>query len=113
VLVGPITGEKLTELVKGIYSSPESLKAELRRYLKPGKLERAKTYKVSSTISLKKKGKVIVFKDKGKTAHAKIGRRTKIYVGKKKVKRKALKADMNCEIVYFGEMSQAKTIKCR
>jgi tripartite-type tricarboxylate transporter receptor subunit TctC len=114
VLVGPITGEKLTELVQEIYSAPEALKVQLRAFLKPGKLERAKTIKVSSAITgLKKKGKVIVFMAEGKTAHAKIGRKTKISIGGKKVKHTSLKTGLNCDIVYYGEMSQAKTIKCK
>ncbi len=114
VLVGPISAEKLTKLVEDIYSASPELQAKLRRYLKPSaKLARAKPTKVTSQITaLKKKGKVIVFKDGGKTASAKVGRRTKIYIGKKKVKRKALKAGMTCDIAYF-KGGQAKTIKCK
>lgn len=114
VLVGPISGEKLTKLVEEIYSSPPELMAQLREYLKPGKLERAKTIKVSSAITdIKKKGKVISFKAEGKEANAKLGKKTKVSVGGKKAKGDALKVGMNCEIVYFGEMSQAKTIECK
>lgn len=114
VIVGPISGEKLTKLVQDIYSAPPKLVAELRANLKPGaKLARAKPTKVKSqVIALKKKGKLVVFKDGGKTAQAKVGRRTKIYIGKKKVKRKALKAGMTCDIAYF-KGGLAKTIKCK
>ena len=114
VIVGPISAEKLTKLVLDIYSASPKLVAELRANLKPGaKLARAKPTKVKSqVIALKKKGKLVVFKDGGKTAQAKVGRRTKIYIGKKKVKRKALKAGMTCDIAYF-KGGLAKTIKCK
>ena len=113
VLVGPISGVQLTKLVEDIYSSPESLKAELRSYLVPGKLQKAKPSKVTTQIiAFKKKGKVIEFKHGGKTKRAKVSRRTKIYIGKKKVKRKALKVGMTCAIAYF-EGATAKSIKCK
>ena len=119
VLVAPISGEKLTKLINSIYSASPALQAELRRNLKAGKLQKAKTIKVSSAITQRlKKGKVIVFMAKGKTAHAKIGKKTKVYINKKRIKNrkakvKALKTGMKCSIVYYGEMSQAKSVKCK
>jgi hypothetical protein len=65
------------------------------------------------TLSVPQQSKVIAFDAKGKTAHVKLGRKTKIYVAGKKVKRGVLKAGMNCAISYFGEMGQAKTIKSK
>jgi tripartite-type tricarboxylate transporter receptor subunit TctC len=118
VIVGPISAEKLTKLIKTIYSASPELQAELRANLKSGKLKKAKTFKVSSFITArKKKGKVIVFMANGKTAHAKIGKKTKVYINKKRIKNrkakvKALKTGMNCKIVYYGEMSSAKSVKC-
>ncbi|MDH3239882.1 MAG: tripartite tricarboxylate transporter substrate-binding protein [Alphaproteobacteria bacterium] len=114
VLVAPISAEKVTKIIEETFSAPQELQAKLRAYLKPGKLERAKVIKVSSAITgLQKKGRVIVFADNGKPAHAKIGKKTKISVGGKKAKRGALKTGLNCQIEYYGEMSQAKSIKCK
>ena len=114
VLVAPIGAQTLAKIIEDTYSVPEELKVKLRSYLKPGgKLARAKPTNVSSqVIALKKKGKVIEFKDGGKTARAKVGRRTKVYIGKKKVKRKALKSGMTCDVAYF-KGGLAKTIKCK
>ncbi len=116
VEVGPISGEKLSQIVAGAYGAPEAVKARLRAASKvqAGKLGRAKTKKVSSAIiAIKKKGKVVQFKAKGKTANVRLGRKTKIYIGGKKVKRKSLKVGLNCEIVYYFDGSQAKSIKCK
>ncbi len=114
VLVGPISAEKLTKIIEDTFSAPEEMQAKLRDMLKPGKLEKVKTVKVSSAITgLQKKGRVIVFANNGKAAHAKVGKKTKISIGGKKAKRSALKAGLSCEIEYFGEMGQAKSIKCK
>lgn len=117
VEIGPISGEKVSQIVANAYAAPESIKARLReasKLQKGSKLGRAKTKKVSSLITaITKKGKVIAFKAKGKAAHARLGRKTKIYIGGKKVKRQALKVGLDCQIVYFFEMSQAKSIKCK
>jgi tripartite-type tricarboxylate transporter receptor subunit TctC len=114
VLVAPISAAKLTRIIKETYATPEAVQAKLRSYLKPkSKIAKAKPTKVTTQIvALKKKGKVIEFKNGGKMTRAKVGRRTKIYIGKKKVKRKALKAGMTCSIAYF-EGASAKTIKCK
>ena len=114
VLVGPITADTLTKIIQDTYATPEAVKANLRSYLKPkAKIARAKPTKVTTQITaLQKKGKVIVFQSGGKTAKAKVGRRTKISVGGKKAKRGALKAGMTCDIAYF-EGASAKTIKCK
>lgn len=115
VEVNPIPGAKVAQIVADAYAAPEYLKKQLQMASRPGgKIERAKALKVSSTAikGFKKKGKVIVFEAKGKTSHARFGRRTKITVAGKKVKRDALKVGMICAIDYFGEMGQAKMIKC-
>jgi len=94
--------------------SSETKKSGKKASKRKSKTARGKATRVSSTIrGLKKKGTVVVFKDKGKVANARIGSKTKIYIGGKKVKRKALKRGLNCTIVYAGEMSQAKTIRCK
>jgi tripartite-type tricarboxylate transporter receptor subunit TctC len=114
VIVGPIAADKLTKIIQDVYATPEPLKVKMRALLKPGaKLARAKATMVSTKITgLKKKGRVIEFMNAGKTAMAKVGRRTKISVGGKKAKRGALKAGMTCDIAYF-EGASAKTIKCK
>jgi len=94
-------------------SSDTTKPAKKTRKAKP-KTARTKSIRVSSAImGLKKKGTVIAFKDKGKVANARLGSKTKIYIGGKKVNREALKKGLSCTIVYAGEMSQAKTIRCK
>ncbi len=114
VLVGPISAATLTRIIEETYATPEAIKVKLRSYLKPkSKIARAKPSKVTTQIlALKKKGKVIEFKHKGKLTRAKVSRRTKVYIGKKKVKGKALKAGMTCSIAYF-KGATAKTIRCK
>ncbi|MDX1484604.1 MAG: hypothetical protein R3229_08995 [Alphaproteobacteria bacterium] len=114
VIVGPISAQKLEKIIEDVYSSPPELMAKLRSYLKPkAKIAKAKpTMVTTEIIALKKKGKVIEFKNAGKTTSAKVGRRTKITVAGKKAKRGALKAGMTCAIAYF-EGASAKTIKCK
>lgn len=114
VIVKPISAEKVTRIIEETYATPEALKEKLRSLLKPGaKLARAKPTKVTTQITaLKKKGRVIEFVNSGKSTRAKVGRRTKIYVGGKKAKRAALKAGMTCDIAYF-EGASAKSVKCK
>ena len=114
VIVKPISAAKLTKIIHDTYATPEALQVKLRSYLKPkAKIGRAKPTKVTTQIlAFKKKGKVIEFKQGGKMTQAKVSRRTKIYIGKKKVKRKALKVGMTCDIAYF-KGATAKTIKCK
>ncbi|MFT5540280.1 MAG: tripartite-type tricarboxylate transporter receptor subunit TctC [Alphaproteobacteria bacterium] len=115
VEVNPIPGAKVAQIVADAYNAPEHLKLQLQMASRPGgKLARVKTVKASSAIKgFKKKGKVMVFEAKGKTAHARFGRRTKITIAGKKAKRGALKVGMNCVIDYYGEMGQAKSVKCK
>jgi hypothetical protein len=55
----------------------------------------------------------IHFTVKGEKHQAKLsGRRTKVTIAGKKVKRKALKAGMTCAITYVGNMGQARTVAC-
>lgn len=115
VLVAPIKAERLTKIIDDTYAAPESLKKQLRALLKPSaKLTKVKPAKVATAITgLMKKGKVIVFDSNGKETHAKIGRKSKLKIAGKKAKRGDLKVGMTCDIAYFGEMGQVKTINCK
>lgn len=114
VEVEPITGETVTQILEESYGAPAAIKARLVAASQPpGKLDQAKTVKVSSTISgIGKKG-MIAFTADGKEAHAKIAKKTKVTVGGKKADAKAVAVGMNCEIEYYGDQGQAKTLTCR
>jgi hypothetical protein len=80
----------------------------------PQKLEMAKTAKVATTLTgTQKKGRVVAFEAKGKAQTAKVAKKTKITVGGKAAKASALKAGMACDVDYYGDGGQAKTIACK
>ncbi len=113
--IAPISGKRLEAIVRDAYAAPQSAKAMLQNAIADsGSLKKIKATKVSSALKgFKRKGRTIVFAVGGKAATAKIGRKTKIKVGGKKAKRGALKVGMSCDIAYFGEGSQAKSINCK
>jgi tripartite-type tricarboxylate transporter receptor subunit TctC len=116
VEIGPITGKKVAAILKEAYGAPADIKAKLQAASVPPsqKPAKAKTVKINSKITkITKKGRGIAFMNGGKAANASLGKKTKISVGGKKAKRGALKAGMACDIEYFGEKGQAKTVKCK
>jgi hypothetical protein len=107
-------------MVKEVYSSsPEALKLARAIVTSKEKLERRKEnyYTVNVVLDdVKKKGKEVRFKDKGKTVRAMItkGKRgTKITIGGKKAKRGKLKAGLNCAVTYEGNLTVAKKVACK
>ena len=76
-------------------------------------LSASSTVRIAGTIkAVKKKGRLEVSAGAG-TAKMRVGKKTRIKIAGKKAKRSALKAGMMCDIDYFGEGGQAKTISCK
>ncbi len=118
--ITPLSGEVVAKMVKEVYSSsPEALKLARAIVTSKEKLERRKEnfYTVNVVLDdVKKKGKEVRFKDKGKTVRAMItkGKRgTKITIGGKKAKRGKLKAGLNCAVTYEGNLTVAKKVACK
>ena len=63
--------------------------------------------------SVKKKGKLLEFSEKGKTARARVLKETRITIAGKKAKGAALKTGMHCAVTYEGHMTAARTIACK
>ncbi len=74
-----------------------------------------KFVKVKTTLdSVRKGGRLLVFKVKGKTQSARVSSsQTKVKISGKKTKRKNLKAGMNCVISYPGNAKTAKSVTCK
>lgn len=113
--IAPIPGEKVAAIIADSYAAPAEVQQLLRDAINaPQKFAKAKTTKVSTSLTgVKKKGKVIAFEAKGKAQTARIGKKTKITVAGKKAKGSALKAGMACDVDYFGDGGQAKSVSCK
>ncbi|MCH7711463.1 MAG: hypothetical protein IH903_07475, partial [Proteobacteria bacterium] len=116
--ITPVNGATVEKLLKNIYASPPDIVAAARAAIKRGSTGYSVTkipyYTVSAKIlKIQRGGRRIVFMDKGKKSKAGIsGRRTKITVAGKKVKRKALKEGLSCKINYQGSGATAKSVDC-
>ena len=116
--ITPVNGATVEKLLKSIYASPPDIVAAARAAIKRGSTGYSVTkipyYTVSAKIlKIQRGGRRIVFMDKGKKSKAGIsGRRTKITVAGKKVKRKALKEGLSCKINYQGSGATAKSVDC-
>ena len=79
-----------------------------------GKVVKVKLKKTNGTITKVSKKKIQVKDTAGKKFTFKVsGRRSKISVGGKKAKKKALKVGMTCSFRHYGNGDIAKNIKCK
>ena len=113
--INPQTGEEVEAWVKNLLASatPTAL-ASVRTILAVGKIEKVKLKSLEASISGIRKN-IVELKDKKGQAHrVKVSkRRTRILIGGKKVKAKALKVGLACSLRYFGEGDLAKAIACK
>jgi tripartite-type tricarboxylate transporter receptor subunit TctC len=113
--LSPISGQEVTAHIQRLFATPQSViaRANEASKLKAGDVSKAKLkwIVVKGTKIERIKKRNVFFKDGGKTVRAG-ARRAKIYINGKKVKRKALKAGMMCDITYLGHKDAAKTITC-
>jgi tripartite-type tricarboxylate transporter receptor subunit TctC len=113
-----VTGDEIQEIVAGMAKTPKAdlkLLEDLQKYKGKAKIVKVElavhTGKVTAT---KKGGRQIVINYKGKDVSAKVsGSRTKITVGGKKAKRKAVKVGMTCTFTYPGAGEEAKKVDCK
>jgi hypothetical protein len=79
-----------------------------------GKVVKVKLKRLKGTITKVSKKKIKVKDGAGKSYTFKVsGRRSKISIGGKKAKKKALKAGMNCSFRHYGNGDIAKKITCK
>ncbi|MDH3240860.1 MAG: tripartite tricarboxylate transporter substrate-binding protein [Alphaproteobacteria bacterium] len=113
--LSPIDGQEVSRHIKSLFATPPSV---IARANEATKLQKGDVSKVKlkwleakgvKIDGIKKRN--VLFMDNGKKVSAS-SRGAKIFVGGKKVKRKALKAGMKCDITYLGDGDSAKTIRC-
>ena len=114
--IRPVSGEEVEAILRKSYSAPKAVIARWIEAAKPPKtFEKAKPITVRTTIDkTNKKGSKVSFVDKAgkKITIGLSNRRTKILVSGKKVKRKAIKAGMSCDVTYFGDGGRAVQVSC-
>jgi hypothetical protein len=119
VTIGPISGPDVASLVRDIMNTPKDAVALARTVLasKKGTEKRKTNYRTVSVklVKTNKKGSKVYFLDQNKKVYASVSRkskRSKVTIGGKKAKRKALKKGMSCAITYEGHKTLAKAVKC-
>lgn len=119
VEINPLSGKDIDKLIKKIYAIPKDVVAAAKDALNRTDRIETKVIKIpvatvnTTLATVKRGGRRLSFKVKGKTHKVRVsGRRTEIFIGGKKGKRKNLKAGMKCAVSYQGDGSTAKTIKC-
>jgi hypothetical protein len=117
--INPVTGAQLDKLIGDLYKTPKSLikramavttksdKVKLVKVKIPVKTTKAK---VTGT---KRGGRRISFMDNGHKVTVRVSKsKTKVSIGGKKAKRKAVKVGMTCAFKHQGKGSRAKAIAC-
>ena len=112
-----VTGEEIQKMISDLAKTPKAKLAALNGHFKfKGPVEKVKLKIVMHTgkvVKLKRGGRSVIIDHEGKNVTAKVsGSRTKVSVGGKKVKRKAIKIGMTCTFHYYGHNTQAKELVC-
>ncbi|MEE8517145.1 MAG: hypothetical protein V3T02_10950 [Alphaproteobacteria bacterium] len=113
--VNPASGAKVAKVIAAMYATPPDVQAALvKASLPASKVEIVKipiTIRKGVISKVRRKGGRITYKAGKKKAKLRVsGRRTKITIGGKKAKRKALKVGMSCTFTH--QASRAKKIDC-
>ncbi len=115
--VAPISGDQIDKLMANLYASPkEVIEAAKRATNSADKTEVAKAVIPIETVKgvitkLRNGARKVSYKGQGRKGSLGVsGRRTKVTIGGKKVKRKKLKVGMKCDFTFQG--SAAKAISC-
>ncbi len=119
--VDPVSGQGIEKLIAKIYASPkdivEAAAAATNRLTKTKIVKKKFPWlKAAGTVTKTKRGgRSISFKlADGKKAKVGVsGSKTKVTIGGKKAKRKAIKVGMTCKIVYKGSGTRAKSLDCK
>ncbi len=113
-----VTGEEIQAIIADIAKVPKAKLAALEGHFKfRGKTEKVVLELLRHTgkiVKIKRGGRKLYIDYKGKTVSASVsGRRTKVSLDGKKVKRKAVKKGMTCTFVYYGSNTRAKEVVCK
>jgi tripartite-type tricarboxylate transporter receptor subunit TctC len=115
--VGPISGDQISKLMAELYASPkEIIEAAKRATNSHEKTDISKAVIPIETVKgvitkLRNGARKVSYKGQGRKGSLGVsGRRTKVTIGGKKVKRKKLKVGMKCNFTFQG--SAAKKISC-
>lgn len=112
--IDPMSGAEVEKLVSRFLSYPEDVVMRARKAMEVGKVERVKLKKLAGTIEKLSKKRITVKGDDGKSHEFKLhSRRSKVKIGGKKAKTKALKVGMACSFRHFGEKDLVKNIVCQ
>jgi hypothetical protein len=113
--VNPVAPEHLARLVTRAYQLLPAVVQRITSLQAPvGKLAKVKFKTVRATLGKRsKKGGFAITTASGKRESIKLHpRRSKVKIGGKKAKAKALKPGMNCTIAYLGNKTIAKSVTC-
>ena len=117
--VALVGGAEIQKIVANAYKTPKSIVDRARdSMVYKGKRIKAKIRMVKDTGTISKviKGgrKLEMKLANGKTVKTSVsGRRTKVTIGGKKAKRKAVKVGMSCTFTYPGPGQRSKSIDCK
>ena len=112
--VQPWNGEQVHKIINQFLNYPPAVIAKARAAMEIGKVVKVKLKRLEGTITKVSKKKIKVKDQAGKVYTFKVsGRRSKISIGGKKAKKKALKVGMSCAFRHFGDGDIAKNIKCK
>jgi tripartite-type tricarboxylate transporter receptor subunit TctC len=112
--VQPWDGEQVHKIINQFLNYPPAVVKKARAAMEIGKVVKVKLKRLTATITKVSKKKIKVKDSAGKSYTFKVsGRRSKISIGGKKAKKKALTVGMNCSFRHFGDGDIAKSIKCK
>jgi tripartite-type tricarboxylate transporter receptor subunit TctC len=105
----------MTKINREILGASDKVIAAFKAGAKKPKKDLSKFLKHMGMVTkIKKKGRSVWIDHKGKEVMAKIsGSRTKVTVGGKKAKRKAIKMGMNCQFTYPKPGAEAAMVDCK
>jgi hypothetical protein len=112
--IEPWDGEKVHEIINKFLNYPPAVIKKARAAMEIGKVVKVKLKRLKGTITKVSRKKIKVKDKADKTYTLKVsGRRSKITIGGKKAKKKALKVGMNCSFRHYGDGDVAKKITCK
>jgi tripartite-type tricarboxylate transporter receptor subunit TctC len=112
--IEPWDGEEVTKIVNQFLGYPPAVIKRARAAMEIGKVVKVKLKKTDGRITKVSKKKIQVTDGSGKKFTFKIsGRQSKVTIGGKKAKTKALEAGLDCTFRHFGNGDLAKAIACK
>ncbi len=112
--IDPMSGAEVDKLIARFMSYPKDVIARARNAMKIGKIKKVKLKKLAGTITKLTKKRIKVKGADGKVHTFKLHkRRSKVKIGGKKSKTKALKTGMACTFRHYGEKDLVKRISCK